>query len=346
MKLFHFLILIFSPLIITNHHVQSSNTGNASRITKNKHKSKITQPSSTIRRFSSEFEANHDLELDLTGLFTSLKEKQHKTLIGKSSSRHFLVTIEHNQEKNRFPFYGTFISKIPCKGLNRIITYDHTSKQFFDISIKCNKTITLYLKHGKLKLITENYEKPIINYNSYFLNKLPNQYEFLKDFRNDLFAFNFKPKIDQTFPMPEFIPKYWGYLTNTSHHLKNIPSHQKIVEIPYLNKFRYALFRSNDFNYAFPIHDECYANIYTENAVIEHFCDDSKFSFDLKNGILTYKSVQLLTINIGGIRVLINKDIKQLYESARRILFSLDNILNNDQVNKPKKKRIKRMLKK
>lgn len=335
-------------ILLKSNHIHSSSTKHHSINNFSTNKCKHS-PLSSPKKLLNKFKSKYDVEIDTSHISSILNrhKKNNKVLIGKSKSKHFLVTIESKKRKRKFPFYGTFSFKSTCDQLTRIITYDYISKQFFDIYIKCKGNINIDLKFGTFTITIEQSKYNSIKYNSYYLDKLPKSPEFLQHFRNDLFASNFKPQFDQKFPISNHIPRYWGYITVNSHHINNSHQHPKTIQIPSSKEFKYLLFQSTDFNYAFPIHDDCYANVNVEDAIVENFCYTTRFLYDLRNGILSYKSIELLTMNIGGLRVIINKDIRQLYAYAKNTLTIIDKNLNNhhqhgkDQDNNEYKNKLK-----
>ncbi|KAJ1604450.1 hypothetical protein OIY81_3724 [Cryptosporidium canis] len=273
-------------------------------------------------------------EIDHLLISTKLMKDKNKHFIGKSNNKHLIASIESKTKRIKFPFYSTFFAELNCNEIIRMITYDYKSRKFFNISVNCQGKIHIHLDSGKLFLITPNNKsKNVINYYSYNLENLPKIPEFLKTFRNDLISFNFKHKIDQKFPISDFIPLYLGYLTTKTDHLTDFRNKRKIIQIPFSNQFRYLLFGSKDMFYAFPVHDECFANVNIENAIVEHICGPIKFYYDLKNGILNYETIEILTMNIGGIRVLTNENFEKLFIQTKQMLRILDKVFNDNNKN-------------
>ncbi|KAH8581467.1 uncharacterized protein ELE39_000389 [Cryptosporidium sp. chipmunk genotype I] len=270
--------------------------------------------------------------------FSKFKKDIKKHYIGENNHRYYLVAIESINKKSRFPFYGSFQTNVSCKNMIRMITYEHFNKKFVQILFNCQGNADIKFYHGKLIITTKKSKLNTIEATSYNFQDFPNLPNFLKNFRDDLFALNFKHNTDQNFQMSGYIPQYIGYLSLDSQNYDEIPNNQKYVYIPYSDKFRYIIFESQDFNYAVPIHNECHAKVDIENAVIENFCYTLRYYYDLKNGVLFYEDVDILTINIGGIRVIINERMKDLIISSKKTLYNIEEYLKNKEKEKEKEK--------
>ncbi|OLQ16081.1 hypothetical protein ChUKH1_11650 [Cryptosporidium hominis] len=270
--------------------------------------------------------------------FSKIKKNTQKYKIGDSNHRYYLVAIESINKKSRFPFYGTFITLISCENINRMITYEQTNKQFVNIILNCIGNANVKFDHGKLTIIIEKNKYNSIEATSYKIKDFPALPKFLINFRDDLFALNFKHEVDQSFHISIYIPQYIGYISLDSQYYYEVTFDQKYVHIPYSDKYRYIIFESTDYNYAVPIHNECHAKVNVKEGIIENTCGNLEYLYDIRNGLLFYKGVELLTRNIGGLRVIITNNMKNLIILSKETLYYVEQLSKNYEKKQQEKK--------
>ena len=255
--------------------------------------------------------------------------KKHK--IGDSNHRYYLVAIESTNKKSRFPFFGTFITNVSCENFYRMITYEQTNKQFVNIILNCSGNANVKFDHGKLTIFTDKNKYTSIKATSYKMKDFPALPKFLINFRDDLFALNFNHKVDQSFHISLYVPQYIGYISLNSQYYYQPTFDQKYVFIPYSDKYRYIIFESSDYNYAIPIHNECHAKVNVEKGIIVNICGNLKYLYDIRNGILFYNGVELLTRNIGGLRVIISNNMQDLIILSKETLYHIEQLSTNSE---------------
>ncbi|WRK33740.1 hypothetical protein cpbgf_7005620 [Cryptosporidium parvum] len=203
-----------------------------------------------------------------------------------------------------------------------MITYEQTNKQFVNIILNCIGNANVKFDHAT----------------SYKIKDFPALPKFLTNFRDDLFALNFKHEVDQSFHISVYIPQYIGYISLDSQYYYEVTFDQKYVHIPYSDKYRYIIFESTDYNYAIPIHNECHAKVNVEEGIIENTCGSLEYLYDIRNGLLFYKGVELLTRNIGGLRVIITNNMENLIILSKETLYYVEQLSKNNEKKQKEKK--------
>ncbi|KAF7456765.1 hypothetical protein HWI79_2626 [Cryptosporidium felis] len=251
-----------------------------------------------------------------------------------------LVMIQEKNNQQYYPFTGTFSITKDCQSL-KIIFYDINETSFVLTTLSCNNRVRIFGKFGKIHFIPsinhtqQNHSifkrkkfkqikiKLVIRIQKYKISKAPRLSTTLQKFHPNLIPKNFNPETDQIYPKIHSQLTFKGYI-NTSN--KNLISSSKITP-----EFSFAIFKSQHFNYAFPIHQNCQCIFNTiKNETLDCNCSSTNYSYDIRNGILHFQDIKILTNNIGGLRVIITKTLDTLIQNVNQALHIIDQLNSNN----------------